>query len=157
MTETEGPLQAGFLVLGNVEAGAAAGGGGLNLRYPVGTNPNEAFFWSGRTNGVGGEAVARQIAESQSGTTLEALIEKRGVQMPQWDATNPNVVQAWKDISADYAAGSSGTVRAVIGQSLRPGNVWEASELPALKANPNVTQIITIDPVTKVETVIFKR
>jgi hypothetical protein len=24
------------------------------LRYPVATNPDEAFFWSGRTNGIGG-------------------------------------------------------------------------------------------------------
>jgi len=77
--------------------------------------------------------------------------------MPKWDATNPDVVQAWKEISADYAAGSSGTVRAIIGQSLRPGNVWEASELPALMSNPNVTRIITIDPVTQAETVIFRR
>lgn len=143
--------------VGNVEAGAVAGRTSLNLRYPVATNPNEAFFWSGRTDGVGGEAVARQIAAKQSGTTLEALIENRDIQMPKWDPTNPNVVQAWKDISADYAKGASGTVRAVIGRSLRSGNVWEASELPALKANPNVTQIITIDPATRVETTIYMR
>jgi len=127
------------------------------LRFPVETNPNEAFFWSGRTGGVGGEAVARQIAVSQSGTTLEALIENRGIEMPKWDATNPDVVQAWQDISADYANGAAGTVRAVIGESLRPGNIWETSELPALMSNPNVTRIITIDPATKAETVIFMR
>ncbi len=62
-----------------------------------------------------------------------------------------------EDISADYAKGSTGTVRAVIGEDLRPGNVWEVSELPALKKNPNVEKIITIDPVTKVETVLFTR
>lgn len=75
--------------------------------------------------------------------------------MPKWDTNNSDVVKAWKDISADYAKGSSGTVRAVIGKDLRPGNVWEASELPALKNNPNVERIITIDPVTKIETEIF--
>ena len=156
-----GALVSKFPVLGrsvgNVDAGTTIGRASLNLRYPVGTNPNEAFFWSGLTEGIGGEGVARQIAGSKSGTTLEALIEKRSIQIPKWDPINPDVVQAWKDISADYAKGSSGTVRGVIGQSLRPGNVWEASELPALRANPNVTQITTIDPVTKVETIIFKR
>lgn len=127
------------------------------LRYPVETKPDEAFFWSGRTGDVGGEAVARQIAESKNGTTLEALIEKRGIEMPKWDPTDPKVVQAWKDISADYAAGASGTVRGVIGESLRPGNVWQTAELPALMNNPNVTKIITIDPATLVEKVIFTR
>jgi hypothetical protein len=77
--------------------------------------------------------------------------------MPAWDATNPAVVKAWQDISAEYASGVSGTVRAVIGQSLRPGNVWETSELPALMKNANVDKIITIDPVTMVEKVIYVR
>ena len=126
-------------------------------RYPVATKPNEAFFWSGRTNGIGGAEAAGQIAQAKGGTTLEMLIENRNIDMPAWDATDPNVVQAWKDISADYASGASGTVRAVIGENLRPGNVWETSELPALMNNPNVNQIITIDPATGAEKVIFVR
>lgn len=77
--------------------------------------------------------------------------------MPAWDATNPAVVKAWQDISAEYASGVSGTVRAVIGQSLRPGNVWETAELPALMKNPSVDKIITIDPVTKGEKIIYVR
>ncbi len=127
------------------------------LTYPVETKPNEAFFWSGKTNGVGGEAAARQIAIEKQGTTLEALMEKRGVKMPDWDPNNPEVVKAWKTVSADYASGASGTVRAVIGQNLRPGNVWETAELPALMKNPNVDKIITIDPLTKAEKAIFIR
>lgn len=130
---------------------------GINLTYPVETRANTAFFWSGRTDGVGGESVARQIATENKGTTLEALIEERNIHMPPWDTGNPEVVQAWKAISADYAKGVSGTVRAVIGRNLRPGNVWETAELPALINNPNVDRIITIDPVTKVETEIFVR
>ena len=82
---------------------------------------------------------------------------KRGIQMPAWDATNPTVVKAWQDISAEYASGVSGTVRAVIGQSLRPGNVWETAELPALMKNPNVDKIITIDPITMGEKIIYVR
>lgn len=41
--------------------------------------------------------------------------------MPACDATNPKVVKAWQEISAEYARGVSATVRAVIGQSLRLG------------------------------------
>lgn len=129
----------------------------IYLTYPVETKPNTAFFWSGKTDGVGGEAVARRVATRNSGTTLEALIENRNIKMPAWNATNPEVVQAWKTISADYATGASGTVRAVIGKSLRPGNVWETAELPALMKNPNVERIVTIDPVTNIETEIFTR
>ena len=40
------------------------------------TKPNEAFFWSGRTNGIGGEKVAWEIAESHGGVTLEMVISK---------------------------------------------------------------------------------
>ncbi|MGF6604823.1 hypothetical protein P3T23_009579 [Paraburkholderia sp. GAS448] len=79
------------------------------------------------------------------------------VQMPAWDASNPSVVQAWQNISAQYAAGASGSVRAVIGSNLRPGNVWETAELPALMNNPKVTQITTIDPATGASKVIFTR
>lgn len=77
--------------------------------------------------------------------------------MPAWDASNPTVVKAWQQISAQYASGASGTVRAVIGANLRPGNVWETAELPALMNNPNVTKIITIDPATGASKVIFLR
>lgn len=129
----------------------------LRQAYPVETDPNTAFFWSGKTDGVGGEIAAKEIAESKGGTTLEALIEEREVKMPVWDTNDPNVVQAWKDISADYAYGSSGVVRAVVGKNLRPGNVWETAELPALIKNPDVTKIITIDPLTNVEKVVFER
>ncbi|WP_445178660.1 hypothetical protein [Pseudomonas sp. McL0111] len=82
---------------------------------------------------------------------------QRGIQMPAWDATNPAVVKSWQDISAEYASGVSGTVRAVIGQSLRSGNVWETAELPALMKNLKVDKIITIDPVTMGEKVIYVR
>ena len=85
------------------------------------------------------------------------LIDNKKIEMPAWDAMNPEVVQAWKAISADYAVGSSGTVRAVVGRNLREGNVWETAELPALIKNKNVNKIITIDPLTKAETEIFAR
>jgi hypothetical protein len=123
----------------------------------VATDPNKAFFWSGRTAGIGGEAVARKVAAARGGVTLEAIIEERGISMPSWDPTNPASLQAWEEASRQYAAGASGEVRAVIGKSLRPGSVWETIELKALKANPRVTKIIEIDPATGAETVVVSR
>ena len=41
----------------------------------VATRPNTAFFWSGRTNGIGGASVAGEFAAAENGTTLEQLIE----------------------------------------------------------------------------------
>lgn len=84
-------------------------------------------------------------------------MEVRGITLPAWDASNPSVVAAWENASRNFAAGARGDIRAVIGSTLRPGSVWETIELPALKANPNVKSITTIDPATGVETVIYRK
>lgn len=141
----------GGWALGRLIAGAR---GILN---PVATKSDTAFFWSGRTGTLGGQDVAAQIAQQNGGTTLEMLIAQKGIKMPAWDSSNPAVVKAWQQISAQYASGASGTVRAVIGENLRPLNVWETAELPALINNSNVTKIITIDPATGASKVIFSR
>ncbi len=118
---------------------------------------NKSFFWSGKTNGVGGATRALEIAKSKGGTTLEGLIDSKNIQLPNWDLANPQSLEAWKEVSKLYANEAVGDVRAIIGKDLRPGSVWETVELPALKANKNVTRIFTIDPVTLKETLIFKR
>jgi hypothetical protein len=127
------------------------------IRSRVATKPNTAFFWSGRSNGIGGQKIAQQIAESRGGTTLEGLIAKNHIDMPDFNKNDPTSVQAWKDISSEFAEGVSGDVSAVVGKDLLPGNIWENVELPALKQNPNVTRITVIDPETGVETIIFNR
>jgi hypothetical protein len=119
------------------------------------TNPNEAFFWSGRTNGFGGADRALEIAKLKKGTTLEGLIEAQGIEMPLWDINNPSSMKACEDVSAAYANQVSGEVRAVVGNQLRPGNIWENVELPRLMSNQKVTKITTIDPEILVETVIY--
>jgi hypothetical protein len=121
------------------------------------TDRDKSFFWSGKTNGIGGEKIALEIANSKGGVTLEGLLAQKNVELPAWNPSDPIVMKLWEDISTEYAKQVSGEVRAVIGQQLRPGNIWQTKELPALLANPNVTKITTIDPVTLVETVIFVR
>lgn len=121
------------------------------------TKPNEAFFWSGRTNGIGGQDIALSIAKNKGGITLEGLISRNKIKMPEWNPNDAVAVKAWEDVSAAYANQVSGEVRAVIGRDLRPGNIWENVELPRLKENPNVTKITTIDPETGLETIVFQR
>ncbi|MBO0728488.1 MAG: hypothetical protein J2P57_04465 [Acidimicrobiaceae bacterium] len=134
----------GFLPDGSIDASAFT------------TEKDTAFFWSGRTDGVGGEKVAGEYASHGGGTTLEQLMEKRGIKLPEWDPDNPDVIHAWTEASKAYADGVSGEVRAVIGDNLRPGAVWN-EELKALESNPNVTRIIRIDPKTAVQTVIWPK
>lgn len=112
------------------------------------TNPNEAFYWSGRTNGIGGEIIAGEIAKQNGGTTLEMLIAKNKIKMPKWDPGNPIHVKEWGLMSEAYAIGSSGKVRGVIGDDLRADNIWEGYERNKLITNSKVTSIEIIDPST---------
>ena len=68
-----------------------------------------------------------------------------------------DVADAWDVASGAYAEQVSGKVYAVVGNKLRPGNIWENVELPRLKKNTKVTSITTIDPKTGSEKVIFRR
>ena len=77
--------------------------------------------------------------------------------MPAWDATNPEIVKIWEDVSALYASQVSGEVTAVLGKNLREGNIWETVEYDRLINNPNVTKISTIDPETNIVTVIYQK
>ncbi|CRH30423.1 hypothetical protein BN1182_BS_00020, partial [Pantoea ananatis] len=101
--------------------------------------------------------VAEAIAKSRGGVTLESTIKDKNIKMPEWDFDNPQSIKAWEDVSASYAKQVSGEVRAVVGQSLREGNIWENVELPRLMGNDNVTKITTIDLVSQTEKVIFVR
>lgn len=121
------------------------------------TKPDTAFFWSGDTNGFGGKKRAKEIALQKGGKALELLIEENQIDMPTWDMDNPLVIETWENVSNEYAKQVSGVVRAVIGKTLRKNNIWENVELPQLMDNLNVTKIISIDPETATETVVFER
>jgi hypothetical protein len=112
-----------------------------------------AYYWSGMWPRKG-DQVAGEIASENGGTTLEMLIDSKGIEMPEWDADNPASVATWTQVSEAYASGASGDVHAVLGDSIRPDAVWW-SELERLKANPNITRIIEVHPDTLVQKVIW--
>ena len=127
------------------------------IRPRLRTERSKAFFWSGRTDGVGGADIAAHIAGEKDGVTLESTIAKKKIVLPEWDFDDPSSMEAWSLASEAYAEQVSGEIRAVIGAELRPGNIWENIELPRLMENLNVTKITIIDPKTGVETIIFER
>jgi hypothetical protein len=127
--------------------------------------PNGAFFWSGRTSdgigigprSAGGDGSADSFAASHNGTTLEGLLEQKGVKAPLFDFTDTASQEWWSKVSGMYAENVRGEVHAVVGSNMRPGNVWETVELPRLIDNPAVTKIVVIDPETGLQTTIFER
>lgn len=118
------------------------------------TPPDTAYFWSGL--GESGASLAGEIARARGGRTLEMQLEQAGIHMPIYDGTAPTV-QAWKNASRAFAQQANGKVTAILGPNLNPESIWLTVELKALKNNPNITQITVLDPVTLVETIIFKR
>ncbi len=120
------------------------------------TKADGALFWSGKTEGVRASTVSESYAQKYNSTTLESLLDKNGIEMPEWDIHNSKSVEAWEAASRDFASKASGTVRVVLGKESRPGGgVWDNVEYPALKANPKVTDIIAVDPKTGVERVLY--
>ena len=124
------------------------------LRALTRTDPDTAFYWSGRdANGVGvgpdGSGIAENIASGSGGRTLEQTLAANGVDpLPVWNQKDPESVRFWEDASAAFAENASGQVRAVVGSDLRPGNIWQTVEIPRLVDNPNVTSISQLDPDT---------
>ncbi|WP_395744068.1 RHS repeat-associated core domain-containing protein [Prosthecobacter sp.] len=121
------------------------------------TRTDEAVFWSGiGKKGVKGEEVAAQWVAKNGGQTLETLIAERGIVLPTWDANNPAVVAAWKQVSVDLASGAAGNVRVLQGPTLRSDAIF-GEEYKALIENPDVMSIRAINPETGVETLLWSR
>lgn len=94
------------------------GASGLNgfkineIRPQLKTEPDTAFFWSGRTDGVGGADIAADVAKFKGGVTLESMIDANNIKMPEWDFNKSDSMKAWDLASASYAEQVSGEVRA---------------------------------------------
>lgn len=138
------------------------------------TNPNEAYFWHGRTNNCGGQDNAMDIA-GNNGKTLEMCmlehrdqLEKAGVIFEEKDSKekgkkiysidyNGNLEESnrfWEDCSKAFAEQASGNVHVIAGSDPRPNGQSEADfpstynriEHPALEQNPHVNSIIHVSP-----------
>lgn len=131
----------------------ASGIGGSRLRG-LATEADEAVFWSGIR---GGDSTAATWASKNGGATLETTLARRGIALPAWDPGSPASVAAWRNASAEFAAGASGNVRVLQADAVRVDSIWAQVEFPALKANPNVTSITSIDPRTGAEVLLWSR
>jgi filamentous hemagglutinin len=135
------------------EAGLAEIEGALATRG-LATAENEAVFWSGIE---GGDTTAANWVAENGGATLETTMAENGVELPAWDANNPETVAAWRQASADFASGASGDVTVLQQDVVRVNSVWAEVEYPALQANPNITSITAVNPVTGVRTLLWAK
>jgi Flp pilus assembly pilin Flp len=136
----------------------AAAGGALATSRKLGTEANQAVFWSGI--GADGEQVAKAWAEKNGGKTMEKIMEERGVKLPPWPKAGdvPEATEkAWRDASREFAQGASGDVRVLQQDSVGVGRVWGKEEFPALINNPKVTSITAVDPRTGAQILLWKR
>ena len=118
------------------------------------TGADEAVFWAGI--GRGGAEKASEWAAQHGGSTLESILDSRGITLPVWNASNPATVAAWRQASIDFAAGARGNVRVLQGDVLRLDAIWR-DEFRALQANPNVNSVIMTNPNTGVEVLLWSR
>ncbi|MDR7188944.1 hypothetical protein J2Y46_001767 [Microbacterium sp. BE35] len=128
------------------------------------TQPDSQLFWTGRTEMpnptgrpyVGSSDLATGLAQGKGATTLELYLSENGIKMPRW-SEDPQVQAMWGEVSRKYAESAQGIVRVVLGRNIRPDAVWLQYEFDALKSNPNVSQIIAIDPATGGMRSLFER
>jgi len=124
-----------------------------NPKAPI-PKPDEAFFWSNRTDGIGGPENAEGIAKARGGKTLEMLLREKGIPEPP-----QNDQKAWDALSEQMAANASGDVKVVLGSDDRPvgKSTWERKEYKGLIENKRVSTITSIDPKTQEEKLIYTR
>lgn len=142
------------------------------------TNENEACFWHGQTNGIGGQDNAMSIANENNGQTLEMCmldnrdeLEKAGVKfrdLPDgtvdisYGSNQDERSRFWEDCSKAFAEQASGDARVIDGKDIRPNGqaesdypcVYNRIEHPALENNDNVNNIIHIDPESRKTTAV---
>lgn len=140
------------------------------------TSEDGAYFWHGRSNGVGGQFNAQEIALENNGKTLEMCmfenrnrLEQVGVEFEErkngkiiitYNGNEDEKTQFWDDCSKVFAEQASGNVHVIEGIDPRPNgqserdfpSVYNRIEHPALEQNENVCSITHIDPYTKQQT-----
>lgn len=112
------------------------------------------LFWSGIGRG-GADKAAAWVGQNGE-ATLETTPAARGIKLPVWDASNPASVAAWRQASKDFTAGASGNVRVLQGDALRLDAIW-IDEFRALQTNPNVNSIMSLNPNTGADVLLWSR
>lgn len=143
------------------------------------TNPDEAYFWHGQTDGIGRQNNAMEIASQNNGKTLEmCMLENRdeledaGVRFRDnsngtvdisYGSNEEESNRFWEDCSKSFAEQASGNIHVIDGSDPRQNGqsekeypcIYNRLEQPTLKQNENVNSITHVDPksqeVTEVE------
>lgn len=108
------------------------------------TEKGKAVFWSGL--GENGSDIAQSIAEQSDCTTLEKTLAEKNIDLPEFDPTDQQTVDAWRTVSKTYAEKASGDVRVVLGEEVRADSTFTTIEYPTLMENENVTKITAVNP-----------
>jgi len=134
--------------------GGVFGSGGNVAKNAFATGDDAAVFWSGLGEKGGEKAIA--WIRKNGGATLESTMRTKGIKIPKWDSDNPTVVAAWREASADFAAGARGHIRVLQGNELKLNPVWKL-EFSMLTKNPNVMSIRSINPETGAEVLLWTK
>lgn len=127
-------------------------------RMDVSTPRNGANFYSGY-DAAGGRSMRSYAEQNTDGVTSKTLEQTSGGKYmddlklydgsgPNSDLVNPAQRDAiWARLSQRSGENASGDVTAWL-HNANPDRIYLHDELPALQANPNVTSIRHVDPVT---------
>lgn len=127
------------------------------LQKILATGPDKSAFWAGKNGGVSVYVSARDAALKDGRTTLENSLALGGAIMPSFPIDDPVALAKWDQAAGTMAKLAQGVVFAYIGGEKRPDNSFDRLELPLLKANPKVTQIVQVNLLTGAHTTIFPR
>ena len=109
----------------------------------VSTSFNTAVFYSG----PGNRALAEAFARENNKTTLEITeggkyLDALHLFSNESALTTEQAANVWKKLSERYAQGASGNAYGFVKGS-RDGSIFNTVEYPALKSNPDITNIFT--------------
>lgn len=109
---------------------------------------DSSAFWSGiGDEGIcNGDQIAANCADKMGRSTLETTLSSKGIELPNWDVSNPSTISAWNSAYSSYAMHSSGNVEALLGNTVRPTSVWNVFERTILRINPNAGNITIYTP-----------
>ena len=115
------------------------------LKQALKTGPDQAKFWSGKTNGVSSRLTAQAQAKATGGKTLDMAMKEGGIKIPSKPPPGPKQKiqdqRNWKKPSTIFAQKVQGKVDVYLGKVVKPDSVYNVYEKPALMKNPKVTKI----------------